>query len=104
MDAAVRRPTHQDVVGHAGLIWLAGVALPPMLVLGVGLPFIGLPLTWRSRRLSAVLFGAALAAVVLLAGAALPEGWWRDREGGTSDPGPSLCVQQAWGQGPCPDG
>ncbi|MGY1801905.1 hypothetical protein ACI78T_01335 [Blastococcus sp. SYSU D00922] len=101
------------------LIWVAWLVLPPMLyvagwtsllfllagvLLAVGLPFSGLLMTWRSRRVAAGFFAAALAGVVLLIASSLPDGWYRDREGGMVDPGPSLCQQVTMGEGPCPDG
>ena len=73
-------------------------------VLAVGLPFGGLLMTWRSRPVAAAFFAAALAGVVLLIASRLPDGWYRDRDGGMVDPGPSLCLQVTMGEGPCPDG
>ena len=73
--------------------------------LAVGLPFVGLLLTWRSRKVAAACFGAALIVV------ALPIALLLGRELGSAGPdvpapdrGPPVCQEHSGGDNRCPGG
>jgi hypothetical protein len=73
--------------------------------LALGLPLLGLVLTWRTRTIAAAFFGAALVVVAvpvaLLLGSELRNA---DPSRPAPDPGPPVCQEHSGGDTRCPGG
>jgi hypothetical protein len=90
------QPTAADRSQSAALYLVATV-------LALGLPFVGLLLTWRTRRVAAVCFGVALAVVAIPVALLLGRG-----DAGLDGPvpvqGPPVCQEHSGGDNRCPGG
>ncbi|MFW3171825.1 hypothetical protein [Geodermatophilus sp. CPCC 206100] len=75
------------------------------LLLVIGVPLLGLVLTWRSRRAAAWAFAVALLGALALGAAALPSGWWRSGDVPVqTDGGRPACQEHSGGDTRCPGG
>jgi hypothetical protein len=73
--------------------------------LALGLPFAGLVLTWRTRKVAAACFGAALVVVAVPVALLLgPELGNAGPAGPSPDPGPPVCQEHSGGDNRCPGG
>ena len=90
------QPTAADRSQSAALYLVAAV-------LTLGLPFVGLLLTWRTRRVAAACFGVALAVVAIPAALLLGRGD-AGLDGPVPDQRPSVCQEHSGGDTRCPGG
>jgi hypothetical protein len=90
------QPTPADRSQSAALYLVAAV-------LALGLPFVGLLLTWRTRRVAAACFGAALAVVAIPVALLLGRGD-AGLDGPVPDQGPPVCQEHSGGDTRCPGG
>jgi hypothetical protein len=73
--------------------------------LAVGLPFVGLLLTWRSRKVAAACFGVALLVAAIPVALLLAEAYRdADLSRPAPDPGPPVCQEHSGGDNRCPGG
>jgi hypothetical protein len=92
------QPTAADRSQSAGLYLVAAV-------LALGLPFVGLLLTWRTRRVAAACFGAALLVVAIPVALLLGRGAGNVGPAGPApDTGPPVCQEHSGGGTRCPGG
>ncbi|HET6394713.1 MAG TPA: hypothetical protein VFG13_17940, partial [Blastococcus sp.] len=74
-------------------------------VVALGLPFLGLLLTWRTRKVAAACFGAALVVVAIPVALLLGRGLGNaGPDGPAPDPGPPVCQEHSGGDTRCPGG
>ena len=89
------QPTAADRSQSAGLYLVAAV-------LALGLPFVGVLLTWRTRRVAAACFGVALLVVAIPVALLLGRGV--GDAGPAPDTGPPVCQEHSGGDTRCPGG
>ena len=73
-------------------------------VLAVGLPLLGIALTWRTRRLAAACFGAALILASIPTALLLAEEFRAGVGEPVHDHGPVVCQEHSGGDNRCPGG
>ena len=79
-------------------LYLVAVAL------ALALPLLGLALTWRTRRVAAACFGAALIVAAVPAGLLLGQEFRGAGGGPAPDSGPPVCQEHSGGDNRCPGG
>ena len=73
-------------------------------VLALGLPLLGVVLTWRTRKAAAACFGAAVIVVSIPLALLLAPEFRGDGGGSTLDHGPPVCQEHSGGDNRCPGG
>ena len=91
------RPNEADRAQSSTLFLVAAA-------LALGLPLLGLLLTWRTRRVAAACFGAALVVVAIPVALLLGSELSSRTPGPAPDSGPPVCQEHSGGDNRCPGG
>ncbi|MCZ2821319.1 hypothetical protein O2V63_13320 [Modestobacter sp. VKM Ac-2977] len=91
------QPTTAERAQATGLFVVAAV-------LALGLPLLGVMLTWRTRKAAAACFGAAMIVVAILIAPLLAQEFRGDVGGAQVDSGPPVCQEHSGGDNRCPGG
>ncbi|MGY1801906.1 hypothetical protein ACI78T_01340 [Blastococcus sp. SYSU D00922] len=72
--------------------------------LALGLPFLGVLLTWRARKVAASCFAAAMIVVAVPVATLLATEFREAFDGPAPDSGPAVCQEHSGGDNRCPGG